>query len=70
MSLLEQAIEAHGGAERWAATEALDVALYARGPAFTLKGRRGRQVRAVMVAVGEGGPWPPVMTRVSPSVAT
>src|SRR5439155_16604866 len=48
MSLLERAIEAHGGAERWAATEALDVALHARGPAFTLKGRRGRQVRATL----------------------
>ena len=48
MSLLERAIEAHGGAERWAATEALDIALYARGPAFTLKGRRGRQVRATL----------------------
>ena len=48
MSLLERAIDAHGGAERWAATEALDVTLHARGPAFTLKGRRGRQVRATL----------------------
>ncbi|HEY3019189.1 MAG TPA: hypothetical protein VGJ32_03310 [Solirubrobacteraceae bacterium] len=48
MSLLDRAIEAHGGAERWAATEALDVALHARGPAFALKGRRGRQVRATL----------------------
>jgi hypothetical protein len=42
MSLLDEAIAAHGGAERWEAAEAVAIRQRAGGLAFVLKGRRNR----------------------------
>jgi hypothetical protein len=45
MSLLDEAIAAHGGAERWQAAETVAVRQRAGGLAFVLKGRRNRRGR-------------------------
>jgi hypothetical protein len=42
MSLLDEAIAAHGGAERWARVESVRIRQRAGGLAFRLKGRLGR----------------------------
>jgi hypothetical protein len=42
VSLLDEAIEAHGGRERWSQAAAVRVRQRAGGLAFVLKGRRGR----------------------------
>jgi hypothetical protein len=47
-ALLERAIAAHGGRERWERLRAIDIAADVGGPAFALKGRglRRRRLRA------------------------
>jgi hypothetical protein len=42
VSLLDEAIEAHGGRERWGAAEAVRIRQRGGGLTFALKGRRGR----------------------------
>jgi hypothetical protein len=46
MSLLDEAIAAHCGAERWQAAEAVAVRQRAGGLVFVLKGRRNRRRRS------------------------